>query len=308
MITQLDHGITCVDADYVQPGIACFYLMEEGGEYAVIETGTSLSVPRLLDYLAGEGVEPEQVRYVIPTHVHLDHAGGVGAMMDAFPGATLLIHPRGARHMVDPERLVASARAVYGEQAFAALYGEITAVDTSRIREIEDGERVSLGARELEFRHTRGHANHHLCVWDKRSQGWFSGDMFGVSYAWFRFDSGDFVLPSTTPTQFDPEAYFASLELLGSYEPRWMYLTHFGVLPYTDAASELLRQQVARFCELATSLGDDPGALQQGLEDYALECLASFSPDTDESTLRRWASFDVPLNTQGLLHWRSSAA
>lgn len=305
-ITTLGQGITCLDANYVEPGIACFYLVGDDEHYALIETGTSHSVPGLLDYLESAGIAREQIRYVIPTHVHLDHAGGAGAMMAAFPQASLLIHPRGARHMAQPERLVQSAMLVYGEQAFHALYGEVTQVDASRIREVADGERILLGNRELEFRHTRGHANHHMCVWDERSRGWFSGDMFGVSYAWFRFAGGDFVLPSTTPTQFDPEAYLASLDLLASYSPRAMYLTHFGELPYREEAAGLLKAQVGRFCELAAELGDDPGALEQALARYAHELLKDFAPDTDENTLRRWAAFDVPLNTQGLLQWRSS--
>lgn len=305
-ITTLGDGITCLDANYVEPGIACFYLVEDEGRYAVIETGTSRSVPLLLDYLDSSGVAREQVRYVIPTHVHLDHAGGAGAMIAAFPEATLLVHPRGARHMAQPERLVQSAMVVYGERAFHALYGEITPVEESRIREMADGERVALGERQFEFRHTRGHANHHMCVWDERSRGWFSGDMFGVSYAWFRFSRGDFVLPSTTPTQFDPQAYHASLDLLAEYSPRAMYLTHFGELPYTAAASDLLKAQVQRFCELADALGDDADRLTEALGDYARELLQGFSPETDEQTLRRWAAVDVPLNAQGLLHWRSS--
>jgi glyoxylase-like metal-dependent hydrolase (beta-lactamase superfamily II) len=157
--------------------------------------------------LAEKQLAPEQVRYVIPTHVHLDHAGGAGSMMAAFPNAELLIHPRGARHMIDPERLIASAMEVYGEPKFRHLYGEILPIDPQRVVEMEDGESVNLGGRLLEFRHTRGHANHHFCVWDKTSRGWFSGDMFGISYPWCRFPRGDYVFPATTPTQFDPEDF-----------------------------------------------------------------------------------------------------
>jgi glyoxylase-like metal-dependent hydrolase (beta-lactamase superfamily II) len=231
--TTLDFGITCIDADYVQPGLACFYLMEQDGECAVIETGTSHSVAGLLRFMAARDIRPEQVRYVIPTHVHLDHAGGAGAMMAAFPAAQLLVHPRGARHMADPAQLIGAAREIYGEDAFYTLYGEVAPVAPERIRAMDDGESVSLAGRPLEFRHTRGHAEHHFCVWDARSLGWFSGDMFGVSYPWCRFPVGDFVLPSTTPTQFDPDTHLRSMELLGSYSPRRLYLTHGGELRYT---------------------------------------------------------------------------
>lgn len=304
---QLGSGITCLDANYVDPGIACFYLIEgqgeAGSEYALVETGTSHSVPGLLGYLQEQGIGLGQVRFVIPTHVHLDHAGGVGAMMAAFPDATLLIHPRGARHMAEPQRLVDSAKQVYGEAAFDALYGEITPVPVERIREIADGEKVDLGNRTLEFRHARGHANHHMCVWDEQSRGWFTGDMFGVSYGWFRFDSGDYLLPSTTPTQFDPDAYFESLDLLASYNPHTMYLTHFGEMSYGQEKSDLLREQVHKYCELAKQSGGNPEVLQEELSAYTVSMLVQLAPDVAEETLRKWAAFDVPLNTQGLLHW-----
>jgi len=136
---DLEFGITLIDAGYLRPGVACFYLLESAGECAVIDTGTSLSVPRLQQFMRERGLSAEQVRYVIPTHVHLDHAGGAGTMMAAFPEAELLIPPRGARHMADPERLVASSKEVYGDSEFERLYGEITPVETSRIREVQDG-------------------------------------------------------------------------------------------------------------------------------------------------------------------------
>lgn len=171
--TPLGFGITCIDAEYIQQGTACFYLMQEGDECAVLETGTCHSVPALEQLLLDRGIDSEQVRYVIPTHVHLDHAGGAGAMMAAFPLAKLLIHPRGARHLVDPKRLIAGATQVYGPDLFRQLYGDIRPVDPARIVQMGDGEKISLCGRTLEFRHTRGHAEHHFCVWDEVSRGWF---------------------------------------------------------------------------------------------------------------------------------------
>ena len=175
-------------------------------------------------------------------------------MMAAFPAAQLLMHPRGARHMADPDRLVAAAKAVYGQELFQLLYGTMVPIDPGRIRPMEDGETVSLAGRQLEFRHTRGHAEHHFCIWDDASRGWFSGDMFGVSYPWCRFPAGDFVLPSTTPSQFDPEAYLASLELLGSYSPQRVYLTHYGELAYSAEKTQSLAQQLEAYCEFVMAM------------------------------------------------------
>ncbi len=306
--TSLGAGITCIDAGYMRPGIACFYLLEQDGEYAVLETGTSHSFAALGQLLAERNIEPAQIRYIIPTHVHLDHAGGAGTMMAALPDAQLLIHPRGAQHMVDPERLVDSAIAVYGEQTFRELYGEIKPVDPKRIRQLDDGECIDLGGRRLEVRHTRGHANHHFCVWDEVSSGWFSGDMFGVSYPWFRFAGGDFLLPSTTPTQFDPDAYRTSLRLLEGYDPQRMYLTHYGELGYSAEKSALLEQQIDTYCELAALHFNDVGKLQQSLSDYSVDLLQQSAAGAPQSQLREWLAFDIELNALGLQYWQQKIA
>ena len=300
---SLGFGITCIDASYIRDGLACFYLVEQDGECAIIETGTSHSAGNLRQVMAGRGLAPEQVRYVIPTHVHLDHAGGAGTMMAEFPNARLLIHPRGAQHMIDPGKLIASARGVYGEEQFRQLYGQILPIAPHRVREIDDGETVSLGSRKFEFRHTRGHANHHFCIWDEMSRGWFSGDMFGISYPWFRFDSGDFLMPATTPTQFDPDAYLASLELLAGYQPERAYLTHYGELPYTKDLSVLLAQQVMAYRDLAPAHQGNNAALEQALSDYSLGLLRKYDAVTPDSDLRKLLAFDMDLNAQGLEVW-----
>ena len=305
---SLGCGITCIDANYIRHGLACFYLMEQGGECAIIETGTTHSVANLQQVMAAKGIAPQQVRYVIPTHVHLDHAGGAGAMMAAFPQATLLIHPRGARHMADPARLIASSQEVYGPQQFQNLYGEIQPIPRSRIQEMEDGQAVSLADRRLEFRHTRGHADHHFCVWDERSQGWFSGDMFGISYPWFRFASGDFLLPTTTPTQFAPDAFLASLETLASYHPRRVYLTHYGELAYTNELASTLGQQVAAYGDLAAACQGDKAALEHALTDYTLNLMRELNTGLSDIELRELLAFDMDLNAQGLQVWLQRTA
>lgn len=305
-VTDLGQGITCIDAGYVAPGIACFYLVESAGEYAVIETGTSYSAHRLLALLDEWGVAAGQVRYVVPTHVHLDHAGGASTLMEACPEATLLIHPRGARHMAEPAKLVQSARAVYGDAVFEQLYGEITPVAAARIEALDDGDRFSFGERELRVRHTRGHANHHFCVWDETSRGWFTGDMFGVCYPWWRFGADDFVLPATTPTQFDPDAYLESLAVLDDARPDYMYLTHFGRIDYTVEKQRRLGQQVERYREIALLHRHAPDQLQSALTEFGLSQLAEFDTGADVEKHREWLGFDMPLNAQGLQVWQAA--
>lgn len=300
----LGHGITCIDANYVKPGVACFYLLEQDGEYAVIETGTSHSVASLRTLMTQRDITPQQIRYVIPTHVHLDHAGGAGLMMSEFPEAQMLIHPRGAQHMAQPQRLSDSAKTVYGDEAFATLYGDIVPVDPARIRSLEDGDSVKLSGRRLEMRHTRGHANHHFCVWDETSSGWFSGDMFGVSYPWWRFDQGDFVMPSTTPTQFDPKTYLESLQLLESYQPQRIYLTHFGQISFSAEKAQLLARQVLRYRDIAMENMDKPEQLAALLTQYGLELLGEIDSGGDPQNHRDWLALDTPLNAQGLQVWQ----
>ena len=274
----------------------------------MVETGTSHSAAGLWQLLRDRAIAPEQVRYVIPTHVHLDHAGGAGTMMAALPGAQLLIHPRGARHMIDPGRLVEASKAVYGEELFEALYGVVEPVAAERVRQVEDGDSVSLSGRRLEFRHTRGHAEHHVCIWDETSRGWFSGDMFGVSYPWCRFSSADFVLPSTTPSQFDPEAYLASLALLAGYSPQRMYLTHYGELAYSEPLAKLLAQQIESYCAFAGAHAGDAAALQQCLSEYTSGLLQQVDASVDAEQLERHLAFDMQLNAQGLQAWQQRLA
>jgi len=305
---ELGFGITCIDASYIRPGLACFYLLERDGHCAIIETGTSRSLDNLQQVMSEKGLVSEQVRYVIPTHVHLDHAGGAGSMMAAFPLAQLLIHPRGEQHMADPEKLITSSMAVYGESRFRQLYGEILPVDSARIVAMEDGQTIDLGGRALEFRHTRGHANHHFCVWDKTSRGWFSGDMFGISYPWFRLAGGDYILPATTPTQFDPDAYLESLQLLGSYQPERMYLTHSGEITYSSDLAALLQRQIVAYRDFALLHEENKAALERALADYSLEMMRALEPTRPEAELREQLAFDVDLNTQGLAVWRQRVA
>lgn len=303
----LGDEIYCIDALYVAPEIACCYLIGSAGEYALVETGTARSLPNVLATLDAVGVSREQLRYVIPTHVHLDHAGGVGQLMALFPDATLLIHPRGARHMINPERLVASSITVYGEQLFDELYGEILPVPEGRVRELADGERITLGKRQLLVRHTRGHAEHHFCLFDDLSRGWFSGDMFGISYPILRFANDAFVMPATTPTQFDPALYAASVRLLANAQPKQCFLTHFSALPFAPQQAALLIRQLNAYAELGDSTleGDDLRAAVVAIAENELRPLAG---DAEAARIAASMGMDATLNAQGIAWWREHRA
>lgn len=294
-----------IDCEYVMPRLAAAYLREDGGEAAFIEANTTHSVPRLMKALAQAGLAPEAVKYVIVTHAHLDHAGGTSALMKACPNATLLAHPRAARHLIDPSRLVASAMTVYGEQAFEALYGTIEAIDAKRVRSMEEGEQVTLGKATLQFLHTRGHANHHFVVHDQLDEVVYTGDTFGLVYPALQ-RAKRFAYPSTSPTDFDGAAAIASVQRIVDLKPKAVALTHFGefedVKPIAD--------QLITWLELSTKLadegaksGDEQGTLEQHFKrrlEQEFEAAAFRVGLTLTEDDRQLIRFDSELNGLGL--------
>lgn len=306
---DLGEGIYCIDALYIAPELACCYLLRGADEYALIETGTARSLENILATLAALDVRAEQLRYVIPTHVHLDHAGGAGQLMQHFPEATLLIHPRGARHMINPRRLVSSAEQVYGKSVFAKLYGEILPVPESRVETLEDGAGVTLGSRILRVLHTRGHADHHYCLYDEQTAGWFSGDMFGVSYPRTRFPRGDFVMPATTPTQFNPQLYKQSVRRLADSGPRQMYLTHYSALPFVSAHADALCRQIDAYADLVTA-DEDPGVEEtvDAIMQITVAELRRIVDGEQAGITAQSLEADAQLNAQGILFLRHAKA
>ena len=227
-LQALPHSIFVIDTGFYRPMFDASFLIVEDGRAAFVDTGTNFAVPRLLAALDDLGLAPESVDFVIPTHVHLDHAGGAGLLMQALPQATMLVHARGERHMIDPQLLYQGALAVYGQAEMDRAYGSLVPVPAARVQATHDGMTVQLAGRPLRFIDTPGHARHHHCIWDERSRGWFTGDTFGLSYREFDTANGAWVLPTSTPVQFEPEALRNSIERLLARDPEWMYLTHFG--------------------------------------------------------------------------------
>jgi glyoxylase-like metal-dependent hydrolase (beta-lactamase superfamily II) len=297
--------LVTIDCEYVAPQLAAAYLREERGEVAFIEANTALAVPRLLAALENEGLSPQAVKYIIITHVHLDHAGGASALVRACPKATVLAHPRAARHLIDPSKLVASATQVYGEEAFAALYGVIEPIPASRVRPLEDEAWVELGGARLQVLHTRGHANHHFVVNDLAREVVYTGDAFGLVYPALQ-RGARFAYPSTSPTDFDGAAAIASVSRILSLKPQAVALTHFGL--FDDAAA--IGAQLERWLELSSEMvelgaksGDEQNVLEQRyrwqlekeLERSSVQAGLSLT-DADRTLLR----FDLELNAQGL--------
>ncbi len=305
-VQLLGHGIHVIDTGYVRPLFDAAWLVVENGRAAFVDTGTNHSVPRLLAALDAAGLGPDAVDWVIPTHVHLDHAGGAGALMRALPHARLAVHPRGARHLIDPSALSAGARAVYGDAEFERSYGEIVPVDAARVLETHDGLVLELGGRPLRFLDTPGHAKHHHCIWDEASRGCFTGDTFGLSYRDFDTARGPWILPTTTPVQFEPEALRRSVQRLLALQPERMYLTHYGAVGDVARLGAEFLLQLDAMVAIGERHRAAPGrdaAIREDLARLAIERLRVHGCAFDDARIRELLALDVELNAQGMAIW-----
>ena len=302
----LDHGIQAIDTGFHRPRFDAAYLVIEDGHAAFVDTGTNDSVPRLMDTLRASGLAPEAVDYVIATHVHLDHAAGAGQLMRQLPRAQLVVHPQGAPHLIDPSRLMQSARSVYGDAEVARTYGDVVGVDASRVLRTEDGQTLSLSGRPLQFWHTPGHARHHHCIWDERSAGVFTGDTFGLSYREFDTPRGAWLMPSTTPVQFEPEALRASIARLLALGPRRLYLTHYSAVEEPARLAPMLLDQLDAMLAQALSLPADAHREATMIERFTDIHLASLREQGVAMAAQRVSellALDIKLNAQGMTVW-----
>ena len=305
-LTEFGAGITAIDAEYMRPRLAASHLVIDDGRAAFVDTGTTLSVPNLLATLAAKDIDPADVDWVLTTHVHLDHAGGAGALMRALPSARCVVHSRGARHLVEPAKLIVGSIKVYGEERFHALYGEIVPIDETRILMPEDGERITLGSRTLELIHTPGHALHHYCVVDLDNDLIFSGDTFGISYRDFDVDGREFIMPATTPVHFDPEALCSSVDRLMAYKPEAIYLTHYSEVRDLGRLAGEMKDRVRAFADLGRRYAKAPDRGQRLRSNmYAMlsRWLDEHGFPSDEKQRHWLLDDDVELNSQGIEIW-----
>lgn len=299
------HEALTIDCEPENPGYVAAYLRVAGGECAFFESYTARAVPLMLSALEARLRKPEDVRWVVVTHAHLDHAGGAWALLRACPNATLLAHPRAARHLVDPAKLVASATAVYGEAHFRAVYGAIEPIPAARVRALGDGEAFDLGGATFRVRHTAGHAKHHFAIDDPALSTVYTGDTFGLVYPALQ-RAGRFALATTSPTDFDPAEARRSLEIVLGLGAETARPTHFGeVSGLPEIAAQLGRwidRSEAWLEEAASS--DAPAdelakpiaaALRRAIGDEA----RAIGLDLGE---RDWSllSLDIDLNADGI--------
>ena len=311
----LSHGICAIDTGFVRPRFDAAYLIVDAGRAAFIDCGLNSSVPRLLAALQAQGLGAEAVDWVIPTHVHLDHAGGAGLLMQQLPNAKLLVHPRGAPHLIDPSMLIYGASEVYGADEVARTYGTILPVPAERVQESADGQRIALGGRELLLIDSPGHARHHHCIWDEASRGWFTGDTFGISYPECEAPLGRYIFPTSTPVQFEPDALHNSVRRMLEREPLWLYPTHYGRIGGSVAEVQrlaaLLLEQAQTMANISRELAAAPqrhAALKPRLAALYGERWRALGATHDAAEIERLLAVDIELNAQGLGVWLDRGA
>ena len=306
-VIDYEFGISAIDSGYQRPLLDAIHLIVEGGRAAIIDTGVNSSVPLVLEALRGKGLRPEQVDYVILTHIHLDHAGGAGQLLSHLPNARLTVHPRGARHMVDPGRLIESTIAVYGVEEARRTYGDIEPVPRERIIETAHESSLALNGREFIFFDTPGHARHHVCVLDTKSGHLFAGDTFGLSYRELDLDGKCFSFPTTSPVQFDPPALHRSIDMLTSYGPDAIYVTHYSQvrdIPRLAADLHRLLHEHERIALEARDLGAARHErMKEGISRIVIAESGRQGWTLAERRLLEVFANDIELNAQGLGAW-----
>ena len=306
-VIDYEFGISAVDSGYQRPLLNAIHLIVEGGRAAVVDTGVNSSVPRVLDALRAKGIAPAQVDYVILTHIHLDHAGGAGLLLAQLPHAMLTVHPRGAPHIMDPRKLIASTRTVYGAEAFARIYGNVMPVPRARVIETPHGASIKLNGREIVFYDTPGHARHHVCALDTKSGHVFAGDTFGLSYRELDCDGRQFIFPTSSPTQFDPDAAHRSLDLITALRPEAIYVTHYSRVHDIARLADDMHRLVDAHAQLALAergVGDARHArLKAGVTDIVLGEAQRYGWRLARDQVLEIFAGDIELNAQGLAIW-----
>ncbi len=305
-LTDIGDGIVAIDTEYVRPMQDASHLLAADGRGAFVDTGTNDSVPLLLDALRQAGLDAADVDYVFLTHVHLDHAGGAGRLMQALPNARCVLHPRGAPHMVNPEKLIKGTEAVYGVERTREMYGELVPIDERRVVVAEDGHWIDFNGRMVQTLFTEGHARHHYCLNDPASRGVFTGDSFGISYRELDTAAGEFIYPTSTPASFDPVEAHKAVDRIMTCEPRQLYLTHYSRVTDVERLADDMHEGITAYEKMALACAgekDRVAALEKAMFDYLSQGAIGHGFAGGLDALHAVIDIDVDLNAAGLAAW-----
>jgi len=305
-VTTAGDGIFAIDTEYLRPLQDSSHLIVEQGRAAFVDTGTNDSVPLLLDALSQQALGPGDVDFVFLTHIHLDHAGGAGLLMQELPNARCVIHPRGAPHMVSPERLIKGTEGVYGVERTREMYGDILPIEEHRVVIAEDDQWIDFNGRKMQPLFTEGHARHHYCLNDPASRGVFTGDSFGISYRELDTAAGEFIYPTTTPASFDPDEAHKAIDRIMACDPRQLYLTHYSRVTDLERLAKDMHDGIDAFAGMALEHRDtlDRGSrIEQAMFDYLVSRLDAHGFEGGRDAMWPVVEIDVILNSAGLVSW-----
>ncbi|MGN6793249.1 MAG: MBL fold metallo-hydrolase [Streptosporangiaceae bacterium] len=283
------------------PGITAGYLIRSDRP-CLVETGTAPSAPVVRDALATLGIGPDDLATVVVTHIHLDHAGGVGDIAEMFPEAEVVVHERGARHLADPSRLMASAKMVYGDE-LDALFGALAPTPADRIRTVEKTGVVDLGSgRRLESHYSPGHAKHHVGLVDSVSGDLYVGDAAGIYIP----ETGD-QRPATPPPDFDLGIALESLRMFAALRPARLLFSHYGPVAAVDEALDRSAEEIQLWVEetrQARRAGLDLDHAVAMVAERTRERYAVFAPDADPDLAAKYDRIaGAPSNVSGIMRW-----
>lgn len=253
--------------------LSCYFIPCE--RPTLVEPGPESSLDNVIAELHRLGVGADDLAWIVVTHVHLDHGGGAGMLAERFPNATVVVHQQGARHLHSPERLVASATRVYGEENMATMWGSMTPVDEARLWAVDEGDRIDMGGgRHLDVMYTPGHAKHLMCLVDSATGGVFVGDAVGIT-----LPHSHLVRPTVPPPDIDPDLIVSQLERLKARGVTSINFAHFGIDHDVEEMLDQAIRRVRRWDEItaaAVADGADVGELAHRLahhthDDYVAE-------------------------------------
>lgn len=253
-MTALSHGLAYIDLEFLgrRQAIASG-IIHSGGGAAIVDPGPTTCLSTLELGLQQHGMRWDDVRHILLTHIHLDHAGATGTIVRAHPHITVFVHERGAGHMADPQKLIDSATRLYGDD-MNRLWGEIAPVPAANLVTLAGAERIEAGGRSFEVAYTPGHANHHVSYFDRESGLAFVGDTAGVCIG------GGYVLPPTPPPDIDVEKWRGSLDQIETWSPDTIFLTHFGPVGHVRPHLETLWHNLQEMAAWVRRTLEEPGS------------------------------------------------
>tara|TARA_A100001015_G_scaffold252431_1_gene292007 strand:+ start:639 stop:1586 length:948 start_codon:yes stop_codon:yes gene_type:complete len=306
---SFDKNIFYFDANYIRQKFAAIHFINQNNKLLIIDSATNHSAKRFLNVLHTMNISPEFVEWIILTHVHLDHAGGAGLLMKMCPNARLAVHSRGARHMINPEKLWASVVSVYGKEEAEKQYGKLIPVDEDRVVVVGEGEVISFQDRRLQIFDAPGHANHHIIIFDEESKSFFTGDAFGIAYPELASEDKEFIFISSTPTQFEPEKFDATIKKIMKQKPKSCFLTHFSRIMNIEKNGHELLKQLDEYVTITQQARSSHESRQEQIKKDLFELLykklKKINLNISKREFGNLLSLDLSLNAQGLEYWNN---